>query len=176
MSAGAAVTGLAFTTARERLQCALALVVKKPPKPVPGAFRPSNVAAVAAAAFTTARERLQRAAVAKKPPEPVSSAFRVSNLRIIPRRAKPYGSVTIIAEAVNIGSVRTNYSLVLKIRGMVEAVKEITLSPGQSQKVAFAILKNKPGVYDVDLEGLKGSFTVDEEIAAPPDSSLSRGG
>ena len=170
----AAVAALAFTTARERLQ--RAAVVKKPPKPVPGAFRPSNVAAVAALAFTTARERLQRAAVVKKPPEPVPSAFRVSNLKIIPGRAKPYGSVTIIAEAVNIGPVRSSYSLVLKIKGMVEAVKEITLSPGQSQKVAFAILKNKPGVYDVDLEGLKGSFTVDEEIAAPPDSSLSSGG
>lgn len=44
---------------------------------------------------------------------------------------------------------------------MVEAVKEITLSPGQSQKVAFTILKDKPGVYDADVEGLKGSFTVE---------------
>jgi hypothetical protein len=53
------------------------------------------------------------------------------------------------------------YSLVLKVRDIVEAVKEITLGPGQSQKVAFIVLRDKPGVYDVDLEGLKGSFTVE---------------
>jgi len=169
----AAIAASAFTTARERLQ--RAAVVKKPPKPVPGAFRVSSVAAIAASAFTTARERLQRVAVVKKPSKPVPGDFRVSNLKITPIRVKPDGSVTIIAEAANIGPVTSSYSLVLKIKGMVEAVKEITLGPGQSQKVAFAILKDKPGVYDVDLEGLKGSFTV-EEVAAPPDSSLTKNG
>ena len=93
----------------------------------------------------------------------------------MPRRVGPDGSVTIIAEAANIGPVMSSYSLVLKIKSIVEAVKEITLGPGQSQKVAFAIFRNKPGVYDVDLEGLKGSFTV-EEVASPPDSSLSKRG
>ena len=32
-------------------------------------------------------------------------------------------------------------------------------------------LKPVPGVYNIDFEGLKGSFTV-EEVAVPPDSSL----
>jgi hypothetical protein len=165
MSAGAAVAALVFTTAREYLQ--RAAVLKKPPKPALGAFR-LNIAAVAASAFTTARERLPRAAVVKKPPKPVPGAFRVSNLRITPARVKLNKSVTIVVEATNIGPVTSSYSLVLKIKGIVEAVKEITLSPGQRQKVAFAIFRNKPGIYDVDLEGLKGSFTVQE--ATLPDS------
>jgi hypothetical protein len=169
MSVGAAVAASLFTTAREGLQRALALVLKKPPKPAPGAFRLSNVAAVAASAFTTARERLSRAAVVRKPPKPVPGAFRVTNLRINPARVKLNKSVTIVVEAANIGPVTSSYSLVLKIRGIVEAVKEISLGPGQSQKVAFTIVRNKPGIYDVDLEGSKGSFIV-EEVAAPPDS------
>ncbi|MEE8598138.1 MAG: CARDB domain-containing protein, partial [Dehalococcoidales bacterium] len=125
-----------------------------------------------AAAFTAVRERVQGTAVVEKPPKPAAGAFRVRNLKITPRKVGPDGSVTIIAEATNIGPVMSSYSLVLKIKGIVEAVKETTLDPGQSQKVAFAIFRNKPGVYDVDLEGLKGSFTV-EEVASPPDSSLS---
>jgi hypothetical protein len=173
MSAGAAVTVMAFTIAREYSQRALALALKKPPRPAVGAFRPSNVAA---AAFTAARERLQRVAVVREAPsKPSVGAFRVSDLKIMPRRVGPDGRVTIIAEAANVGLVMASYSLVLKIKGIVEAVKEITLDPGQSQKVAFVIVRNKPGVYDVDLEGLKGSFTV-EEVASPPDSSLSKRG
>jgi len=173
VSSVAAIVASAFTTARERLQPAA--VVKKPSKPAKGAFRVSSVAAIAASAFTTARERLQPAAVVEKPSKPAPSAFRVSNLKITPRRVKSGGSVTFIAEATNTGPVTSSYSLVLKIRGMVEAVKEITLGPGQSQKVAFAIIKDKPGIYDVDLEGLKGNFTI-EKVAAPPDSSLSSEG
>ena len=48
----------------------------------------------------------------------------------------------------------------LKITGLVEAVKEVALGPGQSEKVAFAILRDKPGIYYIGLENLKGSFTV----------------
>ena len=86
---------------------------------------------------------------------------RVRDLKIIPNRAKPSGIINVFAEATNNGPTTGSFSLVLKVRDIVEAVKEITLSPGQSQKVAFRILRDKPGVYDVDLEGLKGSFTVE---------------
>jgi len=174
ISAVAALAALAFIARRKRLQPA--------PAVEPGIYRwllprISAMTAIAVSAFTAVRERLQRAAVAvvKKPAKPVPGTFRISTLKITPRRVKADGSVTIISEATNTGLVTGSYSLVLKIKGMVEAVKEITLAPGQSQKVAFTILKDEPGVYDVDVEGLKGSFTV-EEVAAPPDSSLSSGG
>ena len=172
ISAVAAMAALALIARRKRLQPA--------PAVEPGIYRwllpkISAVTAIAASAFTAVRERLQRAAGVEKPAKPVPGDFRISNLKITPRRVKPDGSVTIISEAANTGLVTGSYSLVLKIKGIVEAVKEITLAPGQSQKVAFTILKDKPGVYDVDLEGLKDSFTV-EEVAAPPDSPLSSGG
>ncbi|GAI83423.1 unnamed protein product, partial [marine sediment metagenome] len=51
---------------------------------------------------------------------------------------------------------------VLKIKDVAEAVKEVSLRPGQVQKVAFTIIKEQPGVYDVNLEGLKGNFTVED--------------
>jgi hypothetical protein len=86
---------------------------------------------------------------------------RVRDLKIIPNRVKPDGIINVFAEATNNSPTTSSFSLVLKVRDIVEAVKEITLGPGQSQKVAFRILRDKPGVYDVDLEGLKGSFTIE---------------
>ena len=137
----------------------------------------SAIAVLAALAFimATKRKRLQHALGMErgwfeKPAEAVPSPFRVGNLKITPNRVKPGEIITAFAEATNTGPVTSSCSLVLKIKGIAEVVKEITLSPGQSQKVAFTIIKTKPGVYDVDLEDLKGSFTV-EEVAAPPDSS-----
>jgi hypothetical protein len=86
----------------------------------------------------------------------------VNDLKIIPRQVKPGEIVNVFAEVTNNDPTTTTFSLVLKVKGIVEAVKEITLEPGQSQKVAFVTLRNKPGVYDIELEGLKGSFTVEK--------------
>ncbi len=168
-SAVAAIAVLTFTTARKRLQRVTA--VEKPAKPVPSIFRFSDVAEVATSAFTTARKRSLRAAVAEKSSQPAPSPIRIRNLKITPNRVKPGSRVTIIAKVINASPVTTSYSLVLKIKGIVEAIKEITLSPGQSQKITlspgqsqkitFTILKDKPGTYDLDLEGSKGSFTVE---------------
>jgi len=91
----------------------------------------------------------------------VTFATDASDMKIIPDRVKPGGIVNIFADAINTGSEMRTYRMVLKVRGTVESVKEVTLDPGQSQKVVFTILKGEPGVYDVDFGGLKGSFTVE---------------
>jgi len=112
-------------------------------------------------AFTTVRKRLQHAPVVEQPPVVLPGDFCIYNLKITPNRVNPGEIITVFAEATNDSSVTSSYSLVLRIKGMVEAIKDINLGPGQSQKVAFTVLKDKPGTYDVDLEDLKGSFTVE---------------
>ena len=112
-------------------------------------------------ASTTVRKRLQHAPVVEQPPVVLPGDLRIYNLRISPNRARPGEIVNVFAEAINASPVTNSYSLVLRIKGMVEAIKDVNLSPGQSQKVAFSILKDKPGTYGVDLEGLGGSFTVE---------------
>ena len=107
------------------------------------------------------RKRLQHAPVVEQPPVVLPGDLRVYNLKITPNRVKPGETITVFAEVTNTGPVTSSYSLVLRIKGIAEAIKEMTLSPGQSQKVAFMILKDKPGTYGVDLEGLGGSFTVE---------------
>jgi hypothetical protein len=93
----------------------------------------------------------------------VPANFSVSNLVIAPERAKQGEKVTISATATNNGEVAGNYSMVLKLKGTVESTQEISLGPGESQKVTFDINKNTPGFYNVELEGLAGRFVIEME-------------
>ena len=89
--------------------------------------------------------------------------FTLSNLVIAPERVKQGESITISAVVTNTGEVTGSYSVVLKIKGTVEAIEEVNIGPGGSQRVAFDITKDTPGFYNVDLEGLTGRFVVEME-------------
>jgi hypothetical protein len=93
----------------------------------------------------------------------VPANFFVSNLVIAPERAKQGEKITISAMVANNGEVAGNYSLVLKLKGAVETTEEISLGPGESQRVTFNITKNTPGFYNVELEGLTGRFVIEME-------------
>ncbi len=91
------------------------------------------------------------------------ASFSVSNLIISPDRVKQGESVSISAMVTNSGEVSGSYSVVLKIKGTVEAVEEVHLGPNSSERVTFNIVKNTPGFYNVELEGLVGRFVVEME-------------
>lgn len=91
------------------------------------------------------------------------ASFSVSNLIISPDRVKQGESVTISAMVTNSGEVSGTYSVVLKIKGTVEAVEEVHLGPNSSERVTFNVVKNTPGFYNVELEGLVGRFVVEME-------------
>jgi hypothetical protein len=93
----------------------------------------------------------------------VPANFSVSNLVISPERAKQGETISISAMVTNNGEVAGNYSLVLKLKGAVETTKEISLGPGENQKVTFDINKSTPGFYNVELEGLTGRFVIEME-------------
>jgi len=93
----------------------------------------------------------------------VPANFSVSNLVIAPERVKQGEKITISAIVTNNGELAGNYSMVLKLKGAVESTEEISLSPGESQRVAFGITKNTPGFYNVEVENLTGRFVVEME-------------
>jgi uncharacterized cupredoxin-like copper-binding protein len=93
----------------------------------------------------------------------VPANFSVRNLVIAPERAKQGEKINISAIVTNSGEVAGTYSLELKLKGAIETTEEITLNPGESQKVTFGITKNTPGFYNVELEGLTGRFVVEME-------------
>ncbi len=93
----------------------------------------------------------------------VPAHFNVGNLAITPDRAKQGESITVSAIVTNAGEITGSHSLELKIKGAVEAVEEVDLGPGESQRVAFNIIKETPGFYQVELEGLTGRFVIEME-------------
>jgi len=119
------------------------------------------------------------AALAYEPPEPATesvleptpetAAFSLSSLNISPEEVAPGESVTISIEIANTGEEAGNYEAVLKINGVVEASKGVSINAGISQRVTFTTSKDEAKTYSVDVNGLSGTFVVNEEtISAPP--------
>ncbi|MBA7560335.1 hypothetical protein ES708_01960 [subsurface metagenome] len=99
---------------------------------------------------------------------PVPAAFTVSKLIISPAKVDIGQSVTITAVVANTGGETGSCEAVLKIDGVLEATKEVTISAGASEEVTFTTSRDVAGSYSVDVNGLTGSFTVKEEPALPP--------
>jgi hypothetical protein len=97
-----------------------------------------------------------------------AAAFTSSNLSISPSEVDIGGSVTISVLVTNTGSASGSYEVVLKLNGVTEATKKVTVAAAKSESVSFSVSKDKAGTYSVDVDGLKGSFTVKEKPAPPP--------
>ncbi len=92
------------------------------------------------------------------------AAFKFDWLVISPTTVVPDMTVTVRLSVVNVGGRTGETTVILKINGVKEAEKQITMDVGASQIVDFAVSRKEPGTYSVEINGLKGSFTV---VAAP---------
>jgi hypothetical protein len=93
--------------------------------------------------------------------------FTSSYLSISPSEVNIGETVTISVLITNTGSAAGSYKVTLKIGGVVEATKDVTLNAGVSEEVTFTTAKDVAGNYTVDASGLSGSFTVKEKPAPP---------
>jgi hypothetical protein len=91
---------------------------------------------------------------------PAPAAFSVSNLLIQPAEVQPNDVVNITLSVANTGGTEGSYTVVLKINGVKEAEKSVTVAPGSSGSVAFSVTREEAGSYSVVVDGLSGSFTV----------------
>ena len=109
------------------------------------------------------------AAAPPPPPAPVPpAAFALSNLSISSSFSKVWElltfavkageEVTITVDVANNGGQEGSYSALLKINGVTQTTKEITLSAGQHQKITFTVTENEPGLYVVQIGDLTGEF------------------
>lgn len=73
-------------------------------------------------------------------------------------------SVRILVDVTNTGNVSGSYTLTLKINNAIEATQSVLLAPLETRTMSFVVKKNVEGVYLVEIDGLKSSFTV----TAPP--------
>ncbi len=95
-----------------------------------------------------------------QPPPPPPPVTKVSGLQIMPARIVEGGSVGIIVTVANIvmGNVRDKVEL--KINGGVKDSQEVNLMPWESQEITFITSAEAPGSYQVDVNGVTGSFEV----------------
>jgi len=101
------------------------------------------------------------------PPETTEgepAAFTVSNLSIQPAQVELGEAVTITVSVANTGGTEGSYTAVLKINGVKEADKSVTIAAGRSQTVSFGVSREEAGSYNIAVDGLTGSFVV----VAPP--------
>jgi len=89
-----------------------------------------------------------------------AALFSVTNLTITPNQVKENEPVTIGAVVTNNGTEAGNYSLVLRIGGVVDNINEMSLGPGTSQAATFTIVKDIAGEYYAEVDGLGCRFTV----------------
>lgn len=86
--------------------------------------------------------------------------FEVSNMNINPTQTQPAGQVTISVNVTNIGGTMGDYTVELKVNGVVESSKQITLAAGARQIVSFTTSEDNIGKYQVEIAGLTGEFVV----------------
>lgn len=91
---------------------------------------------------------------------PAPAKFNVGSLTVTPSQAKLNQEVVISVNVANNGGTSGSYSLELKVNGISESTKQVTVAAGASQTVNFTITKAQPGTYTVDIAGQRGSFVV----------------
>jgi hypothetical protein len=100
--------------------------------------------------------------------KPPAVAFTSCCLRISPGEVDIGEEVTIRVSVNNSGNAAGSYEVSLKINGVVEKTKNVSLNAGASEEVTFTTAKDVAGSYLVAVNGLSGSFTVKEKLALPP--------
>jgi parallel beta-helix repeat protein len=96
----------------------------------------------------------------------IGPKLRVSNLSINPAKSKIGETISISINATNVGDLPGTFTIALKVNGAIEEMKNITLSAGESSIVTFELARDNAGTYTVEVDGLTGSFMVEE--ATPP--------
>lgn len=88
-------------------------------------------------------------------------AFIVSNFSISPERVRQGQVISITASVTNTGEITGSHALILRVKGIAEAQKEVLLGPGKTEDIEFQVSKDTPGFYPVSVENWTGKFVVE---------------
>lgn len=96
-------------------------------------------------------------------------SFEVSDLSITTSRAEVWSFLTfavrvgeqaeVSVDVTNNGGHEASHVIGLQVNGEMVASQEVTLSPGQSERVFFALPNNGSGDYEVVVGDLSGEFS-----------------
>lgn len=88
------------------------------------------------------------------------ATFEISDLEINPREVEPGENVYISVSVMNSGEIEGIATIPLRIEGEVEATSMMMIEEGEERKVSFTVTKENEGTYEVEVNGLSGSFKV----------------
>jgi hypothetical protein len=88
------------------------------------------------------------------------ASMSVQYLSVSPQQAAANQPVTISINVVNTGDGAGNLNVALKINGLIEQSRTVSVGPQGTQPVKFTVTKAQPGTYTVDISGQQGSFTI----------------
>lgn len=89
-----------------------------------------------------------------------SADFNLSNLKISPSRAKPGENVTISVDVKNKDEAKGTKNVSLRVNEEILEEREVTLAPGKSKTLTFIIVRENPGIYKVEIDGLSDNFKI----------------
>jgi len=88
------------------------------------------------------------------------ATMSVQFVSVNPQQAVANQPVTISTNVVNTGDQGGNMNVALKINGLVEQTRMISVGPQASQPIKFTVTRAQPGTYAIDIGGQTGSFTI----------------
>ena len=106
------------------------------------------------------------------------AAITVSDLTITPAEVDIAERVTISVTVTNTGDLHGSYVASLEINGKEVSTKKVTVAGHTTEKVNFTWVEGKPQTYEVNVNGLSGTFTVKPAptepivVKAPPAPSI----
>jgi len=101
------------------------------------------------------------------------AVFIVSSLGISPSEVAPSEEVNTSVLVANTGGESGSYTVVLKIDGVKESEKRVTVAAGDSQTVSFSVTREEAGSYTITVDGLSSSFAVVPVVVPPEPAAFS---
>jgi hypothetical protein len=89
-----------------------------------------------------------------------SARFEVTSLAVTPIVAEPGQTVAVEVEVKNVGGTEGSHTLVLTVNGVEEETRDVTVAPLITGTAAFTLIKDAPGVYDIEVAGLTETLRV----------------
>jgi uncharacterized membrane protein len=86
--------------------------------------------------------------------------FQISDLEVTPSEVEVGEEVTVSVRIANVGGQTGSYTLQLLINQTIEDTKTVTLEEGASTTKEFKIIKQTPGTYNIEIDGLVDEFTI----------------
>ena len=89
-----------------------------------------------------------------------AAGFEFSELAVNPAQVEVGKPVTVSVKVKNTGELLGNCTVELKVNGVIEESKKVTIAGGAQTDVSFTVTKAAAGYYNIAVGSLGGGFTV----------------